>query len=258
MKAALSLASKPSKNIESGFKACGKANVQNAKPRLQDNSHANQPRPPHAALPGRAFRARFSCRRQQRAAGRRRAAGQGTARHGTLRHAADGSAAPAPMAASTARAALPFNAARPSVPSGRRAPRAGQVRRGRAPAAAAPPPPHRTAPAGSPGTGEAAAAGSRPRLSGKRPPARRRERGPRGARAAPQRLGDARTRAEGARCGGRSRGGDSPAAGRPRSGASRHRRERPAPHGSARAPRGAPGVNFRSWGGKRGGGQGAE
>lgn len=147
--------------------------MQNAKPRLRDNSHANQPRPPHAAHPGRAFRARFSCRRQQRAAGRRRAAGQGTARHGTLRHAADGSAAPAPMAASTARAALPFNAARPSVPSGRRAPRAGQVRRGRAPAAAAPPPPRRTAPAGSPGTGEAAAAESRPRLSGKRPPARR-------------------------------------------------------------------------------------
>lgn len=85
MKAALSLASKPSKNIESGFKACGKANVQNAKPRLRDNSHANQPRPPHAAHPGRAFRARFSCRRQQRAAGRRRAAGQGTARHTTAR-----------------------------------------------------------------------------------------------------------------------------------------------------------------------------
>lgn len=98
----------------------------------------------------------------QAATGGEQAARRDKARHG------------APMAAGTARAALPFNAARPRVPSGRRAPRAGQVRRGRALVAAAPPPPRRTAPAGSPGTGEAAAAGSRPRLSGKRPPARRR------------------------------------------------------------------------------------
>lgn len=230
------MVSTPSKNIESSFRTCGKANAQNAKPRLGDNSYANQARPPHAALPGRAFRARFSCRRQQRAASRRR----GGTRHGTALqwqrapHARRCRSTP-PARASRAEGGRPergrcgaaeHSSPPPLLPRAGRPPPEAPARERRPPPGAA---------RAFPGSGRPRGGGvpSRARTAAGAGPARRPRRSSTARRCADEAGGGATRRALPRR---RLPSGEA-AARRPRSGASRNRRERPAPRGSARPRR---------------------